>query len=244
MARAEGDLWWYRALHHLVADMLAGHPRGRQARIMDAGCGTGGLLRFLQRRGYQQTAGFDLSPEAVRIGRERGLPVRQWDLRRLDQAAGPETVDALISNDTLCYFTPADQERMMRLFWQALAPGGLLILNLPAFAAFRGIHDLSVGIQYRFSRVDIPRLLSPSRFQLVRACFWPFCLSPAIYLVRRGQRRRLRRSGATGLKSDIGLPPRWLNCILHGLTRLENAWLPWKPFGSSLFLAGKKLGPQ
>lgn len=128
MARAEGDLWWYRALHHLAADTLAGHPRGREARIVDAGCGTGGLLRFLQRHGYRQTAGFDLSPEAVRIGRERGLPVRQWDLRRLDQAVGPETVDALISNDTLCYFTPADQERMMGLFWQALAPGGLLII--------------------------------------------------------------------------------------------------------------------
>lgn len=240
MARVEGDLWWYRALHRLVLEALARHPRGQEARIVDAGCGTGGLLRWLHRHGYRQASGFDLSPDAIAICHERGLPAAQADLRRLDQVIGPERVDALVSNDTLCYFPPEEQARLTQLAWQVLAPGGLLVLNLPAFPAFRGIHDLSVGIRYRFSRPDIPRLLPPDRYQLVQARFWPFCLAPVIYLARCRQRLRLRHAQTPPVESDVRLPPRALNCLLETLVRLENAWLPWKPFGSSLFLVGRK----
>ena len=40
MDAAEGRMWWYRALHVRLCDALAG-VRGR---VLDAGCGTGGLL--------------------------------------------------------------------------------------------------------------------------------------------------------------------------------------------------------
>ncbi|MBI5387312.1 MAG: class I SAM-dependent methyltransferase [Verrucomicrobia bacterium] len=242
MAQTEGVLWWYRALHRQVAEALAQHPHGTETRVVDAGCGTGGLLLFLRQRGYRRLSGFDVSEHAVRLCRERGLAVARHDLRRLDQAVGVEGAEAIISNDTLYFLTRAEQGRFIQACWEALAPGGLLILNLPALAAFRGLHDLSVGIRGRFSRSDVTRLLDPERFEVIQALFWPFLLSPLIYGVRLLQRWRLRLGPQQDFASDVRLPPRWLNQALEAVTQFENRWLPWKPFGSSLFVVSRKRG--
>lgn len=244
MAAVEGELWWYRALHHLVAAALGRHPRGRDCRLLDAGCGTGGLLRFLRGEGYARLAGFDLSPHAVRMARSRGLPVEPGDLRRFGWRAGDEKWDVIVSNDTLYFLEPAEQQEAVENLRRALAPEGWLILNLPALRAFRGSHDQAVGIGRRFSKTDVARLLPAPRFTILEARYWPFVLSPLIYVVRSRQRWRMRRGTTERGVSDLWLPPRLLNRGLELLVRAENAALAWKPWGSSLFLVGRKRPEQ
>lgn len=240
MAEAESRLWWYRALHHLVARALNSHPRGRETRILDAGCGTGGLLRFLRQRGYSHISGIDVSPEALAICLQHKLPAQRGDLRELSRMALPETPDAIISNDTLYFLTAEERQIFLQRCAGLLAPGGLLILNLPALECFRGIHDLSVGIRHRFSRGEVRTLLTSSGFTIAQLRFWPFLLSPAVYCLRLAQRCRLRHSASVPIRSDVALPPLFLNRILEMVTRIENTLLPWKPFGSSLFVVARK----
>jgi len=128
----------------------------------------------------------------------------------------------------------------MRQFFEVLRPGSILILNVPALDAFRGIHDLSVGIQHRFSRSDLPSLIDPNMFHMIRVLYWPFLLSPVVYCVRLRQRMKMRLTKNYEICSDIDLPHPWVNRVLEGLTRFENRRLPSKPFGSSLFLVLKK----
>lgn len=45
MDAAEERMWWYRALHARLLDTLADIPAGP---VLDAGCGTGGLLAQLR----------------------------------------------------------------------------------------------------------------------------------------------------------------------------------------------------
>ena len=131
MAQAELSLWWYAALHQLTARALVSHPCGRGTRVLDAGCGTGGLLMFLQQKSYRNLSGFDVSPHAVRICRARGLPVQAGNLCELDHLAENETVEALISNDTLYFFPPDEQVKILRRCWQTLrSPLNLLIIFL------------------------------------------------------------------------------------------------------------------
>lgn len=240
MAQAESRLWWYRALQHLVARALAKHPRGREIRILDAGCGTGGLIQFLRERGYSHIFGFDVSPEALAICRKRQLPVEQGDLREFDIAALPEIPDVIISNDALYFLTVEEQQQFLQRCARALAPGGFLILNLPALKSFQGIHDLSVGIGHRFSPGEVRALLHSAGFRIVQLRYWPFLLSPLIYAARFIQRRRQRHCAAVPIHSDVALPPISLNWVFEMVTRLENAVLPWKPFGSSLFVVAQK----
>jgi hypothetical protein len=111
---------------------------------------------------------------------------------------------------------------------------------LPALEAFRGIHDLSVGICHRFTPGEVQSMLASAGFTIVQLRFWPFLLSPFVYTVRFIQRLRLRNSAVVPIRSDIALPPALLNRTLEFVTRAENALLPWKPFGSSLFVVARK----
>lgn len=240
MAGAEGGLWWYRVLHEMVRRTLAAHPRGRAARVVDAGCGTGGLLAHLARSGFQNVFGFDLSPDAVKVCHERALPVQLGNLLEPGPFLPRGGLDAIVSNDTLYFFQPAVQERIISQFHEALAPGGILIMNLPALAVFRGSHDLAVGIGRRFSRADLPRLLPAAHFERAQARYWPFLLSPAVFAARTWQRLRMSWNPRPAPASDLRLPPAWLNGVLETMTRCEVSTLPWTPFASSLFVTARK----
>jgi SAM-dependent methyltransferase len=63
MAAVEDTMWWYRALHARLIDRLDQLSLAVGARVLDAGCGTGGLLRRIG-----QTM-----PELERIGLEYDL---------------------------------------------------------------------------------------------------------------------------------------------------------------------------
>jgi len=240
MAQVEQEHWWYRALHHLVMDSIRTNTGSSDISILDAGCGTGGLMLFLRQKGYTRVKGFDLSPHAVGICRGRGLDVEQCDLRNMTARYPRVSADVIISNDTLCSLNGEERSSSMGQCFDVLRPGGLLILNVPALKAFGGIHDLSVGIQHRFSRADLPSLIDPTKFHMIRVLYWPFLLSPVVYCVRLRQRMKMRLTKNYEICSDIDLPRPWVNSVLEGFTRFENRWLPAKPFGSSLFLALKK----
>lgn len=59
-----------------LADRLEALIPGRDAAILDIGCGAGGLLQVLHRRGYTRAEGLDPDPAAVATARALGLPVR------------------------------------------------------------------------------------------------------------------------------------------------------------------------
>ena len=244
MARAEKELWWYQALHHLVFDSIHKNLFGWNVSIIDAGCGTGGLMLFLHERGFGNLKGFDLSPYAVKICRERRLDVEQGNLINIAGYYPPASADVIVSNDTLYYLNEQQRSDVVRQCFQLLKPEGLLMFNLPALKAFQGIHDVAVGIIHRFSRPDVPELIDPSQFCIIRELYWPFLLSPAIYLVRLRQRIRMRMKSAFEVNSDIDLPSPPLNKMLRRITLFENRWFRTKPFGSSLFLVMKKKNQQ
>lgn len=62
----EDRFWWYRALHRLVLERISAYAPAPPLRILDAGCGTGGMMRRLRAR-YPDAAltGIDWSPHAV-----------------------------------------------------------------------------------------------------------------------------------------------------------------------------------
>lgn len=229
-------MWWYRALHGLVVDALEASFGGRRdIAVLDVGCGTGGLLMALARAGYTSLRGFDLSEHAVRASCERGLHVERVDAKDAGSAAGPESVDAIVLNDVM-YFLPVEAwPAILSTYRTALRPGGILIINAPALEAFRGLHDVAVGIGQRLRRGDLRRLFDPADFQVRSQRYWPFLLSPLIYATRLKQRLEMALLRDVPVESDVSLPAPWLNALLYGVTRLEMG-LPFAPWwGSSLF---------
>lgn len=241
MAESEESLWWYQALHELTLKNILGHyPEKKDIAIVDAGCGTGGLLMFLKEKGYTNLSGFDLSEDAVLWCRKRGLNIHNSELLDIATKYTPNSIDVIISNDTLYFLDTSQHQEFVRKCIQLLRPGGILILNLPALKAFRGIHDIAVGIGSRFSKNDPYNLNDPDKSEIIKTTYWPFLLSPIIYLMRLIQRIKMKSNTSYDVQSDVGLPNPLVNSILLFITRLENLLLPVKPFGSSLFVVIKK----
>lgn len=239
MASAEKKLWWYRALHQLVFDALKSSKIPKDARILDAGCGTGGMMEGLQEKGYS-VQGIDLSPHAVNFCQQKGLSVIRDDVRNVTHHFSPETFDVIISNDVLCYFREEEYVKLVDELLSLLKNKGLLIMNLPALKAFSGIHDLSVGLQQRFGKNDVAKISKLGQVEKTQTRYWPFLLSPLIYLIRYNQRQKLRKDPQIKIESDVSVPPAPLNRLLSGITSVELALPPFAPFGSSVFMVLQK----
>ena len=99
MFRVEQTHWWYRALHRLIFDTLEIElPDWRKKAILDAGCGTGAILKQLGNG--KRNVGVDLAPEAISFCYERGLNnVRQADVCALPFANA--SFDAVICSSVL-----------------------------------------------------------------------------------------------------------------------------------------------
>ena len=215
MDAVEERMWWYRALHLRVADALQSRP-GAPGALLDAGCGTGGLLRRLAGTVHRRLFGLDFNPEAARrAGAKSGAHTTGGDANRLPFAAG--SFGALVSLDVLCH-RAVDPGAALAEFHRVLQPAGTLVLNLPAFEWLHSAHDIRVHNARRFTADQARALLEQAGFNAIEARYWNALLLPLMIL----QRKILKSDAAD--KSDVAPFPPWLDAMLYAVTGLER-WL-------------------
>lgn len=240
MAKCERELWWYRCLHELTIRKIKAYNPAQNLRILDAGCGTGGLLCRLKESGYQALTGFDLSPYAAETAkRSSGIEVQVQDIMHLQGVYPPGSFDVITSHDIVSMLQPGQDAEAIQALLQLLKPGGLLLMNFPALAAFKGVHDIAVGTQQRYSVASVNKILSgiPGHAAFI---YWPLLLSPLIFSARLLQRLRWMLKKKNSAVSDVKMPPRFINQFFYTITALENRHLSSKPCGSSLFMVFQK----
>ncbi|MCA1670253.1 MAG: class I SAM-dependent methyltransferase [Thermomicrobia bacterium] len=240
MFASETVLWWYVALREYALDWLRlteTMPRAVLT-LLDAGCGTGGMLERLMP--YGAAVGIDLAPHAIRIARERrGGVVLQGSVAALPFA--DETFDAAVSLDVISDAGIAIEAAALDELSRVLRPGGRLLLNLPAFASLAGEHDVAVRTARRYTTKEARALITAHGFVVERCSYWNMTLTPAIWVVRRFSRRK--PLDAATAHSDITPPAAPINRTLLGIARLERRLLhrvPRLPFGSSLLILARK----
>lgn len=239
----EGKLWWFLILHQKVLQQIKAHSSDKTIAILDAGCGTGGMLDILKSEGYAQLQGFDFSDDAVKFTNERGFPVKKINILECDSEFKPNQFDVIISNDVWYQFDETELEQLLKNLFEILKPNGIIISNNQALNAFRGIHDIAVGAKRRFSRKDfIHNSVIKTSAEIKNLTYWSFFLAPIIFAIRFSQRIKLKLVGASNIEitSDVKLPSNFINQLFYKLVRLESK-LPFRsPFGSSLFVVLKK----
>ncbi len=237
MRQAEDQLWWYKMLHFQVVKLLS--KENRNIRILDLGCGTGGLLDQLSNLGFEKLSGIDLSVDAVQYCKERGHEVIQGNAEDAHTFFEKNTFDVIVCNDVLCYFEKERWTQLLSQFSMLLKPNGRFIANVPTLKAFSGMHDRSVGIVYRTSKSELKQLI-PSTFRLSNSAYWPFFLSPIVFLARTWQRFQMKRNPQIEITSDVKMPGQFVNQVLWMITKTEYLLGRLKPWGSSLFFVLKK----
>jgi SAM-dependent methyltransferase len=241
MRQVEDAHWWYGTLRETAAGALERQlEQTTDARVLDAGCGTGGMLEVLRRRHPSwRLHGLDFSGEALDHCRRRGFV----DLTKGSVNALPfadASFDAVLSLDVL-YFEGVDDSRAMKEIHRILKPGGCLILNLPAFDVLRGQHDVAVRGVRRYTPRLVRDLIARSRLDAVRVHGWNLWLFFPILCWRKLSRMRQPAEPAEA-RSDLFMPPAPVNAMLTVLARLDMSLCRAirSPLGTSVFAVATK----
>ena len=163
---------------------IAGRRRDGGRPLLDAGCGTGGLLARLAAEHREQSAiGLDADPFAcARAAAKSGRPVCAGSVNALPFADG--AFGAIFSADVLCH-AGVDERAALAQFHRCLGDDGVLVLNLPAYHWMMSRHDLAVSNVRRYTRRRIARLLQAAGFGVVFAGYWNMVLFPLMVLTRK-----------------------------------------------------------
>lgn len=218
----EADFWWFAGMREVAATLLDPWlPPGLDRRILDAGCGTGGNLEWLERyRGAGEIIGIDLVETALQFCRTRGA-------RRLAQASATHLPFANASFDLITSFdvlvqipgVGADERAMLEMF-RCLRPGGIVFVRCAAFEWMRSGHDEALRTARRYSLPQLRAALERAGLQVVRATYANSLLFP-VAAVRRLLLKRLRLADSGSDVKPLPANLQWLNRVLTGALRWE-----------------------
>jgi 2-polyprenyl-3-methyl-5-hydroxy-6-metoxy-1,4-benzoquinol methylase len=223
--------WWWRAREKLILKTLRAHePPGGWKRILDVGCGDGLLFDHLEPFG--DVEGVESSAASVS---EHGPHRSQIHVCPFDENFQPgKQFGLILMLDVLEHL--ADPAAALRRALALLAPGGMLLITVPAFMAAWTNHDVVNEHVTRYTRQSFRVVAREAGVEVLTERYFFQWLFPVKLATR------LLESVLGSKPQPAGFPPGWINTPLYLLSRLEqNTWgaLPWT-FGSSLMVWAKK----
>ena len=100
-----------------------------RGRVLDVGCGAGRLTLELQRRGLE-AVGFDSSPLAVQVARQRGVgEAHLLPLEQLDGRFGLFDTVAMYGNNFGLFGSPAKSRRLLRRLLHLTTPAARIVAS-------------------------------------------------------------------------------------------------------------------
>lgn len=228
MAEHDQVHWWYVARRKILADLIAREtdlPEG--ARILEIGCGTGHNFEML--KGFGRLDALEVDGEARALASKRlGHAVGDAPLPELSGA--PDRTYHLIALLDVLEHVDGD-EAALRSIATKLAPGGRILVTVPAYQWMWSAHDLAHHHKRRYSKRGLRRVAEAAGLKVSGIGYFNSLLFPLAAAVRIAGKIAGKSS------SDDSLPPRPLNSLFERIFGLERHMVGKIPFpaGVSLF---------
>jgi SAM-dependent methyltransferase len=213
MQSLEENHWWFRGKRLLLGALLARLDGRSRRRMLDIGCGTGGILKALA--GVGTIVGIDRDELALRFCREKGLDgvVRA---SALDLPFVSGAFDVCVMMDVLEH---VDEEgALLAEVRRVLRPGGTAIVSVPAFPVLWSQHDVTFEHRRRYRRPQLEARLREAGLRVEWSSYTNFFVFPPTLLWRT-----LRRwtGVAPSRRTDLFAVPHVLNQALVAAYRCE-----------------------
>ncbi|MFI4989858.1 MAG: class I SAM-dependent methyltransferase [Solirubrobacterales bacterium] len=213
--QAEDRHWWYRGRRKVLERVIDDLRLPARARILDAGCGSGRNMVELARHGT--VTGVELSETSVALARERGTgEVIAGSV--LEMPLDADSFDLAASLDVIEHLE--DDLAALRELRRVVAPGGSLLVTVPAYEWLWSGHDEINHHFRRYTRRSLQRAGEQAGWQQVRTTYFNSLLLPAAILLRVLDRFS-RKTTESSL--DLWVPPGPLNWLLERPLQLESA---------------------
>ena len=227
MSELEATDWWFVARRGLIAALIAHRlPRRADARILEAGCGSGGNLAMLGRFGTVDAFEYDALARAQ--ARQKSLVDVQFGALPSDLPFDGRTYDLIGLFDVLEH-VEADTATLAALSGR-LADRGAILVTVPAFPFLWSRHDERHQHYRRYTRASLTAVAEKAGLRVSHAGYFNFFLFPAA-VAARGLKR------LTGSETpDDRMPGPLMNRVLTRVFSFERHLVGRMrlPFGLSL----------
>ena len=186
-----------------------------RARILDAGCGSGRNMVELARHG--SVTGIELSDTSVALARARGAgEVLAGSI--LELPFPDSSFDLAVSLDVIEHLE--DDLGALRELRRTVAPGGSLLVTVPAYQWLWSGHDEINHHHRRYTRRSLQRVAEQAGWHQARTTYFNSLLLPVAIVLRILDRVNTK---TTESSLDLWVPPEPLNWALERPLALEAA---------------------
>lgn len=238
LAGQEKAHWWFVSRRAIAASLFKKIKLPDNARILDAGCGSGGNLPLLAKFG--EVFAFEMNDSARAHAASRSIG--HVEAGKLPDAIpfGDTMFDLITLFDVLEHVE--DDQAALRTLASRLKLGGTLYINVPAFQWLFGPMDRFHHHFRRYSRAEILDKVEATGLEIRLVNYWNCLLFPVAVAVRLMERFRKPRESSIGVKT----PGIVLNNLLAGIVSGERFFIPHirLPFGLSLIVIAQKVTPH
>ncbi len=239
LAAVEREHYWFVTRREVVRDILKDAvPDLERRALFDVGCGSGGLLAFLGRSGVALAGACDVYPESLALVRQRvAAPLLLVDEGRLPPLAPGQALLSLF--DVLEHID--DDLGTLRGLFEALEPGGVLVLTVPAHPFLFDEMDEIAQHRRRYTRRQLGDRLRLAGFRVRHLAHFMAPLVPLVALRWAVRLLAGRRSAIARRNLELAVTP-VLNGVMRALLRLERPLVRagLLPFGSSLIAVAER----
>jgi SAM-dependent methyltransferase len=230
----EDTNWWFKARQDFIYRYITKEFNNRVIKIIDIGCGGGGMMNFLRQRGIKDVSGIDVSPEAINYCNKRGLTevVVADAQKNIPFPSG--TFDVVMASDVLEHL----QDPLLALgeWKRLLKPGGHLVVFVPAFMFLWSKHDDINHHVARYTQKSLFALAEKQGLIPTQSSYWnSFLFVPYLLLIKLKQ--ALNKNGYIAPKKN-----KLFNSLMIAILRVENVLIMKGfsfPFGVSFFASFK-----
>ncbi len=215
--RAEDRHWWYRGRRTVLSRAIADLGLPRPARILDAGCGSGRNMVELAPLGA--VTGVELSEASVSLARDR-LVGDVIEGSVLAMPFDPASFDLAVSLDVIEHLD--EDLEALRELRRVVAPGGALLVTVPAYEWLWSGHDEINHHHRRYTRRSLQRVAEQAGWRQTRTTYFNSLLLPVAILLRALDRLSTK---TTESSLDLWVPPAPLNWLLERPLALEAAMI-------------------
>lgn len=235
----EHSHFWFVSRRRIFFDQLDRLlPKGEGKRVLEIGCGAGGMLGPLQR--YGSVSGLDIDHEFVSVCKERGF-------EHVLCGSGYELPYADASFDLVCLFDTIehlpDDEQALREVMRVLRPGGSVFVSVPAYQWLWSHNDKTAHHFRRYTAGRLRAVMKKAGLQPARVSYFNTFLLPLIVPSVLWQKLmdRLGRLPAGYNNMSVKLQP-WVNRLFTAIMSSERHLLKWLrfPLGHSVFALAKR----